>query len=57
MSSFLQAYSFNYQQTQLFNPDISFYLSKQRIIQKNLVHIQGFDDTLLVKIFLYLKNI
>ena len=44
--SFLQSFSFNYQQPQLFNQDIRFYLSKQRIIQKNLVHIQGFDDSL-----------
>ena len=44
--SFLQTFSLNYQQPQLFNQDIRFYLSKQRIIQKNLVHMQGFDDSL-----------
>ena len=44
--SFVHTFSLNYQQPQLFNPDICFYLSKQRIIQKNLVHIQGFDDSL-----------
>lgn len=44
--SFIQTFPFNYQQPELFNQDIRFYLSKQRIIQKNLVHIQGFDDSL-----------
>ena len=44
--SFLQTFSSNYQKPQLFNQDIRFILSRQRIIQKNLVHIQGFDDSL-----------
>ena len=44
--SFSPNYSYILQQPQLFSPEIRIILSKQRIIQKNLVHFQGFPDFL-----------
>ena len=44
--SFLQTYPYIFQQSQLFNHELRLSLSKQRIIQKNLVHFQGFPDSL-----------
>ena len=44
--SFLQIYPYDFQQSQLFSQEIRLSLLKQRIIQKNLVHFQGFSDSL-----------
>ena len=44
--SFSQNYSYAFQQFPLFNEKIRLSLSNQRIIQKNLVHFQGFPDSL-----------
>jgi hypothetical protein len=44
--SFSQNYSYIYQQPRLFSQEIRIILSKQRIIQKNLVHFQGFPDSI-----------
>ena len=44
--SFSQNYSYIYQQSPIFSQEVSISLSKQRIIQKNLVHFQGFPDSL-----------
>ena len=44
--SFIQPFSNLYQSYPLFNQENRLSLSKQRIIQKNLVHFQGFPDSL-----------
>ena len=44
--SFSQNYSYMNPQSQIFSQEVSIALSKQRIIQKNLVHFQGFPDSL-----------
>ena len=44
--SFIQAYPPLYHPPQLFNQETLLSLSRQRIIQKNLVHLQGFPDSL-----------
>ena len=44
--SFTQAYPPLYHPPQLFNQETLLSLSRQRIIQKNLVHLQGFPDSL-----------
>ncbi len=44
--SFSHNYSYIYQQSPIFSQEVSISLSKQRIIQKNLVHFQGFPDSL-----------
>ena len=43
--SFIQPFSNLYQSYPLFNQENWLSLSKQRIIQKNLVHFQGFPDS------------
>ena len=44
--SFIQAYPPLYHPPQLFNQETLLSLSRQRIIQNNLVHLQGFPDSL-----------
>ena len=44
--SFSHIYPYTFQQSQIFSQEIRLSLSKQRIIQKNLVHLQGFPDSL-----------
>ena len=44
--SFLHEYPCTFQESQILNQEICLSLSKQRIIQKNLVHLQGFPDSL-----------
>ena len=44
--SFSQNYSYIFQQPQIFSQEVRLSLSKQRIIQRNLVHFQGFPDSL-----------
>ena len=43
---FLPKYNYLNQQFPLFNENIKLFLSKQRIIQKNLVHLLGFPDSM-----------
>ena len=43
--SFSQNYSYIFQSTQILSQEVCISLSKQRIIQKNLVHFQGFPDS------------
>ena len=43
--SFSQNFSYMFQSTQIFSQEVRISLSKQRIIQKNLVHFQGFPDS------------
>jgi len=43
---FLSNYNFSNQKFPLFNENIRLFLSKQRIIQKNLVHLLGFPDSM-----------
>ena len=44
--SILNRYPFIFQESQIIDQEIRLSLSKQRIIQKNLVHLQGFPDSL-----------
>ena len=50
--SFSQNYLYSLQPIPLFNEKVRLSLSKQRIIQKNLVHFQGFPDSLYNEILL-----
>jgi len=43
---FLPKYNYSNQQFPIFNENIRLFLSKQRIIQKNLVHLLGFPDSM-----------
>ena len=50
--SFSQNYLYSLQPIPLFNEKVRLSLSKQRIIQKNLVHFQGFPDSLYNEVLL-----
>jgi hypothetical protein len=50
--SFSQNYLYSLQPIPIFNEKVRLSLSKQRIIQKNLVHFQGFPDSLYNEILL-----
>jgi hypothetical protein len=46
MLPFLPKYNYSNQSFSLFNESVKLFLSKQRIIQKNLVHLLGFPDSM-----------
>ena len=50
--SFSQNYLYSLQPIPIFNEKVRLSLSKQRIIQKNLVHFQGFPDSLYNEVLL-----